>query len=199
VKENKIPVVVHPAAFRERWRAKDPDTMVGPSLPPPGDLWEDLGATVVRSASPYQLASGCWTTGTIPRRSFETAVTEQNRFYREGDAFLPDCIEDDQALIIHLEGKGLVIVAGCAHAGIVNTLNYARELTGIERVCAILGGFHLSGAREEMIQQTIDHLTAARPEMVIPCHCTGFHAMSRIASQMPNKFVEGLVGATFSW
>jgi 7,8-dihydropterin-6-yl-methyl-4-(beta-D-ribofuranosyl)aminobenzene 5'-phosphate synthase len=98
--------------------------------------------------------------------------------------------------VINVKGKGLVVVSGCAHAGIVNTLLYAREISGVDRIWAVLGGFHLQGAEEHVVSRTIGELKALGPQLVMPCHCTGFEATSRFAAEMPDQFVLGAVGTT---
>jgi 7,8-dihydropterin-6-yl-methyl-4-(beta-D-ribofuranosyl)aminobenzene 5'-phosphate synthase len=193
----RVPVVAHPAAFRERW-ARDPEGIwYGPMLPPPRAEWEAAGAEIVLAEGPYELAPGCWTTGPVPRRSFEHAGIPARLFYRQGDELLPDRIEEDQALVVNIQDKGLIVVAGCAHAGIVNTVEYAREISGVERVWAILGGFHLGRTNEEEVGRTVEALLALRPAVVAPSHCTGFAAIQRFAAAMPGSFVQGLVGTTY--
>jgi 7,8-dihydropterin-6-yl-methyl-4-(beta-D-ribofuranosyl)aminobenzene 5'-phosphate synthase len=110
-----------------------------------------------------------------------------------------DPIRDDQALVIHLSGKGLVVVSGCAHAGIVNTVVYARKLTGIEEVHAVIGGFHLSGPFfEPILEKTVECFREMAPEMIVPMHCTGWKAIQRFAEAFPDSFVLNSVGSTFS-
>jgi 7,8-dihydropterin-6-yl-methyl-4-(beta-D-ribofuranosyl)aminobenzene 5'-phosphate synthase len=193
----RVPLVAHPAAFRERWSVRDDGTKYGPSLPPPWRQWEVAGADVTLSAAPHQLAPGCWTTGTVPRQSFETAGRSTTRAYREGDAFIADDLADDQAIVIHVQDLGLVVLAGCAHSGIVNTVNYAREISGVKRVWAILGGFHLAPADDDEIDRTVDAILEMAPEMIAPSHCTGFPAECRFAQRMPDQFVPGAVGTTY--
>jgi 7,8-dihydropterin-6-yl-methyl-4-(beta-D-ribofuranosyl)aminobenzene 5'-phosphate synthase len=193
----RVPVVTHAAAFRERWAQRDDGTRYGPVQPPPRGAWEAAGADVILAEAPTRLASGCWTTGPVPRCSFETAGSPPSRTYREGTAFPRDRIEDDQSLVLHVAGKGLVVVAGCAHSGIVNTVRYAQEISGVERVWAVLGGFHLAPAKPDEVQQTVDALREIGPALVSPSHCTGFEAIRQFAAQMPNAFVGGTVGTTF--
>jgi 7,8-dihydropterin-6-yl-methyl-4-(beta-D-ribofuranosyl)aminobenzene 5'-phosphate synthase len=193
----RVPLIAHPAAFRERWWTKKDGTRVGPISPPPWLLWEALGAAIQRSESPYPLGSGCWTSGYIPRRSFEQTGRPSDLFYRQGDRFIPDDLEEDQAIVLHVKGKGLVILSGCAHAGILNTIEQAREISGIERVHAIIGGFHLARSESAEIDQTIAFIQALKPTILVPCHCTGFQAMCAFARQMPEVFIPGVVGATY--
>jgi 7,8-dihydropterin-6-yl-methyl-4-(beta-D-ribofuranosyl)aminobenzene 5'-phosphate synthase len=197
VKGHRVPLIAHPAAFRERWGIRKDGVKYGPVLPPPRDEWEVAGAEVILSEGPYELGPGCWTTGTVPRRSFEKAGTSSTRAYREGDEFIRDYMEDDQSIVINVKDKGLVVVSGCAHSGIVNTANYAKEISGVDKVWAIIGGFHLAPASDEEIQRTIDEIEAMKPVMVVPSHCTGFKAISQFASRMPDEFVLGVVGTTY--
>lgn len=193
----RVPVIAHPAAFRERW-ARDPEgDWYGPMLPPPRGEWEAAGAAIVLAEGPYELAPGCWTTGPVPRRSFEHAGIPRRLLYRQGDELLPDQIEEDQAIVINVQGKGLVVLAGCAHSGIVNTVEYARELSGVERVWAVLGGFHLGRTNEEEVGRTVEAIRDLRPAVVAPSHCTGFAAIQRFAAALPESFVQGLVGTTY--
>ena len=194
---SRIPIIAHPAAFRERWRVKDDGAMVGPFLPPPQQEWQAAGAEIVLSEGPYQLAPGCWTTGHIPRESFEETGRSDQLRYRNGSDFIPDDLEEDQAVVINIKGKGLVVLSGCAHSGIVNTIEYAREFSGVDKVYAVIGGFHLARASEDEIDQTVEYIQSIKPHLVVPGHCTGFKAINRFAQEMPDQFIEGVVGATY--
>ena len=195
-KGRKVPLIAHPAAFRERWGIAKDGRKYGPRIAPRAE-WEAAGAEIIQSEGPYQLGPGCWTTGTVPRRSYEQAGTPPSAAYREGDAFVRDLIDDDQAIVIHVRDKGLVVLSGCAHSGIVNTVNYAREISGVDRIHAVLGGFHLAPAKDEEIERTIDEIVKLQPQMVVPSHCTGFKAIARFSSRMPDQFVLGVVGTTY--
>lgn len=193
----RIPIVAHPAAFRERWWQKDDGTLVGPVPPAPAQAWQALGAEIILSEGPHRLAAGCWTTGHVPRTSFENAGRGKKRLYRQGSQLLPDDLEDDQAIVIQVQGKGLVVLAGCAHSGILNTIAHARKISGIDSVHAVIGGFHLATASDDDIARTVEEMQALGPRLVVPCHCTGLKAICRFAREMPDEFVEGVVGATY--
>ncbi len=195
--DSQIPIIAHPAAFRERWWEKDDGTMIGPFLPPPLEQWQAAGAEIVLTDEPYQLAPGCWTTGYIPRKSFETSGRSVRARYRNGSEMLLDDLEDDQAVVINVKSKGLVVLSGCAHSGIVNTIEYARNISGVARVHAVIGGYHLALAEENEINQTIAYFKEIQPHLVVPSHCTGFKAISRFEQEMPDPFIEGVVGATY--
>jgi len=195
--ENKVPIVAHPAAFRERWWKKDDGTLEGPIQPPPREEWEAVGAKIILSTEPYKLSPGCWTTGYVPRKSFEKTGRPTQLLYRRGDELLPDDLDEDQAIVISLKDKGLIVLSGCAHSGIVNTVNYAKEFTGIDTIYAIIGGFHLARAEEDEIDKTIDLIKREKPVYVVPSHCTGFQAMKEFSQEMPDEFIEGIVGTTY--
>ena len=192
----RVPLVAHPAALRERWGLGEEGEKWGPRLAPLAG-WQAAGAEIILSEGPYQLGPGCWTTGAVPRLSFETAGTPPGAAYRQDDRFLRDYLDDDQAIVINVRDKGLVVLAGCAHSGIVNTVNHARQISGVERVWAIMGGFHLGRAEDDEIERTVDAVAALEPEMVVPSHCTGFQAIARFAARLPRQFVLGVVGTTY--
>ena len=195
--EFQIPIVAHPAAFRERWWVNDDNKMVGPFLPPPDLEWKAAGAKIILSEEPYKLAQGCWTTGFVPRTTFEKSGRPTKLLYRNGSDFIPDELEEDQAIVINVKDKGLIVLSGCAHSGIVNTIQHAKELTGINKIYAIIGGFHLANADENEISKTVEYIKSTRPTYVIPSHCAGFQAIGQFAQEMPDEFIEGIVGATY--
>jgi 7,8-dihydropterin-6-yl-methyl-4-(beta-D-ribofuranosyl)aminobenzene 5'-phosphate synthase len=196
VQVRRVPLIAHPAAFRERWGIAKDGKKYGPNLAPRAE-WEAAGAEIILSSGPYQLGPGCWTTGAVPRHSFEQAGTPASRAYRRGDEFPRDHMDDDQSIIINLEGKGLVVLTGCAHSGVVNTVRFAQELSGVDEVLAILGGFHLAPATDEEIDLTIDEIIGLGPKMIVPSHCTGFKAMARFSDRMSDAFVLGAVGTRY--
>lgn len=102
-------------------------------------------------------------------------------------------------MVIHLKGRGLVILSGCAHAGIINTLLYARKITRVEAVHAVIGGFHLSGlAFEPLIDWTIEELKKMSPEVIVPMHCTGWKAIKKFSEKFPSSFILNSVGSKFT-
>ena len=107
-------------------------------------------------------------------------------------------ILDDQALVVHVNGRGLVMLTGCGHAGVVNITRHAMRLTGVERVCAVMGGFDLSGpAFEPVIEPTVAALHELAPELVVPAHCT-WKAQHRLATTLGDAFVPNAVGTTYT-
>jgi 7,8-dihydropterin-6-yl-methyl-4-(beta-D-ribofuranosyl)aminobenzene 5'-phosphate synthase len=132
--------------------------------------------------------------GEIPRRTdFEKGMLRA-RYEEEGrEKFDP--IEDDSAVVAHVKGKGLVVLSGCAHSGIVNTVAYAREITEVDEIFAIMGGFHLTGADfEPIIERTTQALKAFNPRYIVPAHCTGRKASMHIEREMPEEFLLNMSG-----
>ena len=102
-------------------------------------------------------------------------------------------------MVFNVRGKGLVVASGCAHRGIVNAVKQAQKISGIEKVYAVLGGFHLTGAKPEIIQRTIADIKTVGPDYIIPTHCTGFPAITAFAREMPDQFILSTVGTRFSF
>jgi 7,8-dihydropterin-6-yl-methyl-4-(beta-D-ribofuranosyl)aminobenzene 5'-phosphate synthase len=205
---NKIDVFTHPDAFLRRWeifpdgkRAKLPILDEQQLQQLGARIHKNTGVTYLPSKESPLLVI----TGEIPREtSFEKGFPYQ---YAEDPSneknLIPDpLIKDDQALVVNILDKGLVILTGCGHAGVVNTINYAKIITGINKIHAILGGFHLpaDGAiYEAAIEPTLKEFQKAQPDYLIPCHCTGWKAVNKIIETMPEKFIQSSVGTTFQF
>ncbi len=131
--------------------------------------------------------------GTIPRvTDFEKGLP--GAFYEEGGEVKKDPIEDDMAVYAVIKGEGLVVISGCAHAGIVNTIKYGMELTG-ERLYGVLGGFHLTGpGMEEVVPRTIEELKRLSPKLILPMHCTGWLSQVKLMEAFPEAFVLSSLG-----
>ena len=147
-----------------------------------------------KTEAPIEVGEGLMVTGPIPRiTDFEDTG---GPFFKDPECRQPDDLIDDQAAFLETSA-GTVVILGCAHAGIVNTVTYAQEISGVERVLAILGGFHLAPAKDDEIELTIDAIQRVAPELICPLHCSGFTARSRFAARMPEAYVQGLVGTKF--
>ena len=137
-------------------------------------------------------------TGEVDRTSgFETGFSIHEA-YRAGSWEPDPLILDDQAMVVHVARKGLVILTGCGHAGIVNICRYARRLTGIDQIYAVIGGFHLNGPLfEPIIAATCEALAELAPEVIVPAHCTGWKATHALAARFPDSFIQNSVGTTY--
>ncbi|MFH0729005.1 MAG: MBL fold metallo-hydrolase [Pseudomonadota bacterium] len=135
-------------------------------------------------------------TGPIPR---ETIYEDTGGpFYLDPEGRRPDPIEDDLALWIRTE-KGLIVCVGCAHAGLVNTLNHVRHLSNGPSVRAIMGGFHLLGASQDRLLQTVAALRLLKPDRVVPCHCTGEPAVASLFNAFEERVSPGAAGRTYQF
>jgi len=133
-------------------------------------------------------------TGPIPRlTAFEDTG---GAFYLDAEGKEPDPIDDDLAMWFRTR-LGLVVVTGCCHAGLVNTLTYVRSLTGEITLHTVLGGFHLVNATAERIDATCDHLQSACVERIVPCHCTGDRATDRFEERFGRTVMRAGVGLSF--
>ena len=137
-------------------------------------------------------------TGEVERiTAFEKGLP--NALYERNGKIEKDPISDDQAIVINLKGKGLVIISGCSHAGIINTVLFAKKITGVEKIHGILGGFHLTGPFfEQIIEETISELRSMEPQVIVPMHCTGWKAIQRFSEEFPSSFILNSVGSMFT-
>lgn len=192
-RRTRLPLVMHPDVFLKRLvREKDGSQREMPSLYTREAL-EKRGAKVMLTDRPYPLAPGLMSTGQIPRVTEFERYTAPTFAERAGN-WEPDDLPDDQAVIANVRGKGLVVLTGCGHAGIINTLKHAQTITGETRVHAIVGGFHLTNASSEKISATVQAIESLAPALLMPMHCTGFAAQTECARRMPNAFVVSAVG-----
>jgi 7,8-dihydropterin-6-yl-methyl-4-(beta-D-ribofuranosyl)aminobenzene 5'-phosphate synthase len=138
-------------------------------------------------------------TGEVDRTTdFETGMP-YHEAYADGRWEPDPLILDDQALVVHLRGRGLLVLTGCGHAGVVNIARHAMRLTGVARVEALLGGFHLTGAGfEPIIPATVEALVDLAPGLLVPAHCTGWKAQHRLAAALPEAFVPNAVGTSYT-
>jgi len=190
-----VELVLHPAAFRgSRYIKLSEESRLRLPSPDRGRL-EKAGMRVVQSTAPSTLLGDTLLfLGEIPRRTeFEKGMLKAR--YEESGEEKFDPIEDDSAVVAHVNGKGLVVLSGCAHSGIVNTATYAREVTGVDRIFAVMGGFHLTGADfEPIIGRTTEALKSLNPRYIVPTHCTGRKASMHIEREMPDQFLLNMSG-----
>jgi len=198
--KEKIKLVLHPAAFTGPRYVK-PMEEVKIYFPHfTREKAEKSGLEVVESTKPLALLDGVLLfLGEIARETeFEKGMP--NAFYEEKGKEKWDPIADDTALVANVKGKGLVVLSGCAHSGVVNTVNYAREVTGVEKIHAVMGGFHLAGpAYAHILEPTIKALQALEPDYIIPTHCTGREAIMKIEKEMSDAFILNMSGTKLTF
>jgi 7,8-dihydropterin-6-yl-methyl-4-(beta-D-ribofuranosyl)aminobenzene 5'-phosphate synthase len=188
-------VYLHPAALQRKYhREKAPPHR---DIATPGLDEEALrrrARQVVWTRRPAQLADGVYLTGEIPRRTDYEDVGGD--FYLDPSCQAPDPLLDDQALYVETR-SGLVVILGCAHAGVVNTLNYIAELTGQQQVHAVLGGMHLVRAGPHRLEATAAALRRLGVAHIGTGHCTGLRAACFLWDRFPKQCFECSVGAVF--
>jgi 7,8-dihydropterin-6-yl-methyl-4-(beta-D-ribofuranosyl)aminobenzene 5'-phosphate synthase len=190
-----IELVLHPAAFRSSRYIRHAADRRTPLPPPDRDRLEKAGVRVAPSRTPRLLLDDTLLfLGEIPRRTeYEQGMLKAR--YAEGGAEKFDPLEDDSAVVAHVRGKGLIVLSGCAHSGIVNTIAYAREATGVDPIFVVMGGFHLTGADfEPIIGKTTEALKEFNPRYIVPTHCTGRKASIHIEREMPDQFLLNMSG-----
>jgi 7,8-dihydropterin-6-yl-methyl-4-(beta-D-ribofuranosyl)aminobenzene 5'-phosphate synthase len=192
----EMSVCLHPAALERKYaREKSPPHR---NIGIPGLDEQTLrrkARSLVWTRGPTKLIDGVYVTGEIRRRNdFEDTG---GPFYRDESCTDPDPLVDDQALYFETP-PGLVVVLGCAHAGVVNTLDYISELTGRSRVYAVLGGMHLGRATVPRLEATVAALERYGVQRVGTAHCTGMRAASYLWSRLASKCFECCAGSVFT-
>jgi 7,8-dihydropterin-6-yl-methyl-4-(beta-D-ribofuranosyl)aminobenzene 5'-phosphate synthase len=151
---------------------------------------------IVEVKGPTEVVPGAYFSGPIGR---VTAYEQPSPvFLVERDGRLEqDDFPGEQALLFLVKDKGLVVLSGCAHSGIVNAVRHARSMTGVERVHAVIGGFHLVNASSDKIEATVADMRLMAPDYIVPTHCTGFEAMLRFREEMKDRFLLNTAGTTY--
>jgi len=195
----RVPLLYHPAATRvRRWVWDDrvggvyrlePEAVakLAPSITPE-----------VRAEASMALGDTALFLTSIPRRvAYEAKRPGGQVQFREGRGWAVDTTPDDGAVVMNLDGRGLVILTGCGHAGLLNTIYNAIELTGERRVHALVGGFHLCGASRARIASTVRDLRRLAPRFVIPSHCSGLTFEAALEQAFPRGFIMDSVGSDY--
>jgi 7,8-dihydropterin-6-yl-methyl-4-(beta-D-ribofuranosyl)aminobenzene 5'-phosphate synthase len=193
-----LPVLIHPEFWNRRRLAvpgREPFELPTTSR---GAL-EGAGFDVIEQRQPsFLFDRSVLITGEVDRvTGFEKGLPAHQAW--RGGSWEPDpLILDDQALIANVAGRGLVVLTGCGHAGVINICRYAQRLTGVSKLHAVIGGFHLTGPLPSpVIDGTVTALEQLAPDVIVPAHCTGWHARRAIADRLPAAFIPASVGTTF--
>jgi len=188
---------MHPDAARPHFHcAQDgPATSIG--LPEGlGEALDHAGDRITWTTSPTTVCEGVHLTGRIPRRTTFERVS--GAFFKDAGGQTPDRFDDDQALWLTTD-SGIVVVLGCAHAGVVNTLETICEVTGESEVFGVIGGMHLGAASESRLEATADGLRRRKVRLLAPCHCTGGRATAFLAEAFPDAYRPCSAGTVFSF
>ena len=183
----------HPGIFTPRFRIKDTGECFPIGMPHSRNQLEAAGAEFTISKEFREIASGVFLTGEVPRATaFETG---DQGLYCDCTGQDLDATPDDQSLILESE-RGLVVILGCCHAGLINTLEHIACMCGRRDIYAVVGGTHLGFCGQEHLEKTISALKSWGVQKVAASHCTGFAASAYLSRKMPKEFQVALVGYT---
>jgi 7,8-dihydropterin-6-yl-methyl-4-(beta-D-ribofuranosyl)aminobenzene 5'-phosphate synthase len=185
--KKEVEVIAHPDIWASKYTRRDKQTReryIG--IPFSREELESLGARFKLTKEPVHISEHTVTTGEIPMVS-EYEYVENNLFIKKDGLLCQDPLADDLALVIDTE-FGLVVILGCAHRGIVNTLRHAQKLTGKKSIYAAIGGTHLIRASEERIEKTVNDLKDMGIKKLGVSHCTGFPAQARLFQEFGDVF-----------
>lgn len=195
-----LPLFAHPEAFRNPRYMKITEEfkVFFPAFT--REKVDAAGLSLVEAAGATPMMDGtALYLGQIPRTTdYEKGAPDL--FFEVDGQERQDTFEDDTAVVFNIRDKGLVVLSGCAHSGIINTTRYAQEVTGVDRIFAVMGGFHLGGVgREELIRNTVEGLRELNPDYIVPTHCTGRPAVMAIEAAMPEKFLLNMSGTKLTF
>jgi len=195
-----LPVLIHPHFWRRR-RLSVPGSEPREIPTTSRQALAGAGFEVIEERQPsFLFQRTVLVTGEVPRvTGYEPGFPSQQAWL--DGRWQPDpLVLDDQAMIIDVRGKGLLVITGCGHAGVINICRYAHRLTGGRPLYAVLGGFHLNGpAFEPLIPRILDDLAALAPSVIVPAHCTGWRAQHALGQRFPDAFVPDAVGTRFTF
>jgi len=194
--KSDLKIIAHPDVWDQKYTLRDGESQIRfTGIPFTRQQLEAAGARFTLTSKSVHIGANLITTGEIPMVTDYEKI-EDNLLVKESGDFRPDGFADDGALIVNAD-YGLVIVAGCAHRGIINTIYHAQDITGKKDVYAVIGGIHLYRASEERIEKTIEALKLAGVQKIGVSHCTGFKAAARIAREFGDKFFLNNAGGSF--
>ena len=193
-RKHRVDVIAHPAIWDLKYTKRPYEShyaFIG--IPFKRELLELYGANFILSKEPYRINDNIWTSGEIPIvPDFESI--EPIFFTKSHDGYLSDSIPDDLALVVK-SSKGLVIVLGCSHRGMINTIKHARRIAGEDQIQTLIGGTHLFPKSMEQRIQTIDALKEIGVERIGVSHCTGFEASQMLADAFGDRFIGNHAGS----
>jgi len=197
---NKVECYVHPGMFAERAVQKPDGEVIRFERVPNVDQLAQAGAKVINSNEPQFVADGAfYLSGEIPRRTaYETGLPGHVRRASDLQGWEPDpLIMDERFISVHVRDKGQVVFSACSHAGLVNVLTHAQSVFPEVGLYGVIGGLHLSGATEKIIPQTIAGMREFDLQLIAPGHCTGWRALSAMATSFNDELVPLAVGKRF--
>ncbi|MCK5914194.1 MAG: MBL fold metallo-hydrolase [Desulfuromusa sp.] len=191
-KTGKIPIYAHPDLFSEH-SSRNSGKMHNIGVPWPRTELEKLGADFIFSADPYEVTPELLLSGEVPRNNKVETGDPNLLSTSESGKQITDPLHDDLSLFIKTD-KGLVILLGCAHAGLLNIIDHAIKVTGQEKIHMIVGGTHLKFCSEEQMAATLDRLEELKIDKIGASHCTGLRGARMLAERLGERFFSASVG-----
>lgn len=195
-----VPTYMHPGMYRTR-AMRAPDGSMRPFADVPSQTQlEQQGALVVHATAPQLILDDLfYISGEIPRvTAFETGMQGQHRRTEDRQGWEPDpLIMDERFVAVAVKDRGIIVFTACSHAGVVNVMTHARDCFPGLALHAVMGGFHLSGGNERVIQETVDALRAFDLKTIAAAHCTGWRAVSALATAFGDALAPAAVGKTY--
>ncbi len=200
--KKRIPVICHPQALSPKY-FHDEGEIIDIGIQEFFESSENIKkqTNLITTTSPHKFNGSVMTTGEVPRiNDFEKLSGNLLKVTTMRDnEEIPDTLEDDLSLVFHLADDSVVVLAGCCHAGIVNTISSAIELTDSRKIVGIIGGLHLHDASDNRLVQTVQELKKFPIKTIAPCHCSGFRGKNAIFTAFGKKFCETVVSSTIQY
>ena len=195
--KKEVEIIAHPDVWQAKYhrRKNDPERYIG--IPFQQSELTSWGARFRLTKEPVKISDNILTSGEVPMVT-EYETIDPGLFIKQDSVWQPDPVLDDQAVIVKID-QGLVIILGCAHRGMINTIYHAREITGISEVYAVIGGSHLIGASEERLWQSIAALHDLGVSRLGLCHCTDLPVISVLAQEFGENFIFNKAGAVIEF
>jgi len=198
INKKDVPVIAHPSIFRLHFITQPYPRHVGIMQGDSKVEIEKAGGSLSLTKDPFIIMPGIMTTGEVKRRTeFEEVRIELKTI--ENEMVVDDLMLDDISVIANIKDKGLVIVTGCSHAGIINIANQAIEVSGVNKIEGIIGGLHLVEAPDTAIRRTIEELSKLNVAWISAGHCTGFKAQVELHHTFKERFLPLNTGMQFEW
>jgi 7,8-dihydropterin-6-yl-methyl-4-(beta-D-ribofuranosyl)aminobenzene 5'-phosphate synthase len=193
----EVEVIAHPDIWQAKYSRREdkPERYIG--IPFRQEELESLGARFALNKEPVKLYDNIWTSGEVPMTT-EYETIDSGLFIKQNSSLQPDQVMDDQAIIVETQ-KGLVIILGCAHRGMINTIYQAQKITGVNEIQAVMGGSHLIGSSEERLWQSISALKELGVKKLGLCHCTDLPVISVLAQEFGESFIFNKAGSVLEF
>lgn len=195
LRKKPVEIIAHPDVWDLKyWKTSEKEDFGYIGIPYPREMAESLGASFNLTTEPVWITDNIVTSGEVPMVT-EYEQIDNSAFVKTEDGFAPDPLRDDQTLFIKSD-KGLIIVSGCAHRGIINTIKHAQKLTGCDDVYAVIGGIHLFGASEERLDRTVEEFRRMDIKKIGVSHCTGPYGSALLSQEFKDRFFFNLSGTS---